>query len=219
MGSGMADEDIFALIYNNPALYQYQSCNSAYWDRSMYLESSATMSAFMDVLLCLKVHISELGLKVYVKNCEDTGPIDECVLYPEKSCKGTHLQLNNGQSERICGRDTIFKDMNENQLVEMEEYTGDMTKHAFRVCPNDSGHQGNIFWRGFIKVLRNNEDAEYNEGDNGEYEVISGVKNQMELLPVSESVKKFFVQLLDVLDTYFSHSYEIKLSHRVKKRE
>ena len=49
--------------------------------------------------------------------------------------------------------------------------------------------------------------------------MISGVKNQMELLPVSESVKKFFVQLLDVLDTYFSHSYEIKLSHRVKKRE
>ena len=41
----------------------------------------------------------------------------------------------------------------------------------------------------------------------------------MEWLPVSGYVKKFFVHLLYVLNAYFSHAYETKLSHRVKKRE
>ena len=58
-----------------------------------------------------------------------------------------------------------------------------------------------------------------NEGDNGEYGVNIGVKTHMEWLPVSRSVKKFFVHLLDVLDKYFSHAYEIKISHSVNNRE
>ena len=47
----------------------------------------------------------------------------------------------------------------------------------------------------------------------------SGVKNQMEWLLVSGSVKFFFVQLFDVLDPYSSHAYDIKLIHRVKRGE
>ena len=65
----------------------------------MYSKCSATMSVYMDTLLCQKFHIPEIGLKLNDKNCEDTGTIDNCVLYPEKFFKGPHLQLNNVQSE------------------------------------------------------------------------------------------------------------------------
>ena len=77
--------------------------------------------------------------------------------------------MKNGQSERICGWDAIFKDMNENQRVETDKYTGNMNNHEFCACPDESGHQGNIVWSYFIKVVRNKEDAEENEGDNEEY--------------------------------------------------
>ena len=113
------------------------------------------MSAYVYVLLCPKEHIPELGLKVYDNNCEETGKICECVLYPEKWCKVTHIQLNNGKSESICGWYAVFKYMNENQLDKMDDYTGKMTKHSFHACPDESKHQGNIFWVDFIKVARN----------------------------------------------------------------
>ena len=74
----------------------------------------------MDALLCLKFHIPDIGMKVYDKNFEEIGTIDNCVLYPEKFFKGPHLQLNNVQSEIICGWDAVFKDMNDNQMVKMD---------------------------------------------------------------------------------------------------
>ena len=52
-------------------------------------------------------------------------------------------------------------------MVETDEYTGNITNHAFRACTNESGHQGNIVWIDFIKVARNKEDADDNNGDNG----------------------------------------------------
>ena len=52
-----------------------------------------------------------------------------------------------------------------------------MTNHAFLAYPNESGHQGNIILGDFIKVVRNKDDSEYNEGDNGECGVIIGVKS------------------------------------------
>ena len=64
-------------------------------------------------------------------------------------------------------------------MVETDEYTGNITNHAFRACTNESGHQGNIVWIDFIKVARNKEDADDNNGDNGKYGVIIGVKTQM----------------------------------------
>ena len=109
----------------------------------------------MDAMIYPKVHIPDFVLKVYDKNFEYTGKIDECVLYPEKFCKVSHLQFNNGQSERICGWDAVFKDKNKNQLVKTDENTGDMNKYAFHACPNDIGHQVKIVWSNFIKVVRN----------------------------------------------------------------
>ena len=103
-------------------------------------------------------------------------------------------------------------------MAKMEEYTGEMTKHAFRACANESGHQGNMVWSNFIKVVRNKEDSEDNKGDNGNYGVSSRLNTQMEWLPTSGSMKKLFVHLFDVMDAYFSHAYAIKLIHRVKKR-
>ena len=78
------------------------------------------MSVYMDTLLCQKFHIPEIGLKFNNKNCEDTGTIDNCMLYTERFFKGPHLQLNNGQSESICGWEAVFKDMNDNQMVKMD---------------------------------------------------------------------------------------------------
>ena len=153
------------------------------------------MSACMDALLCPKIRIPKLGLKVYDNKCDGTVIIDECVLYLDILCKGTHIHLNNGQNERICGWEVLFKDMNDNQLVETDNYTGDMTKYAFRTCPNESVLQRNIVWRDFINVLWNKEDAENNKGDNGEYGVSNGVKTHMEWLLVSGFANKFFVHL------------------------
>ena len=81
--------------------------------------------------------------------------IFKCILYPEKCCKENRVQLNNGKSESICGWYAVFKYMNENQLDKMDDYTGKMTKHSFHACPDESKHQGNIFWVDFIKVARN----------------------------------------------------------------
>ena len=153
----------------------------------------------MYALLCPKVHTHELSLKVYDNNCEENGTINECMLYPEKFCKGTHLQLNNGQSERICGWDNVFKDMNDNQMVKTDEYTSEITKHAFCACTYESVNQVNIVWSNFTKVVWNKDNDEDNEGGKGEYGVSSGVKTKMEWLPVYGSVKKFFLHLLNVL--------------------
>ena len=76
-----------------------------------------------------------------------------------------------------------------------------------------------LFGVTLLRLYRKKEDTKDNEGDNGEYVVSSGVKNHMEWLPVSGSVNNFFVKLLHVLGTYFSHTYEINIIHRVKKRE
>ena len=66
--------------------------------------------------------------------------------------------------------------MDDNQRVETDEYTGDMTKNSFLACPNDSVHQESIVWSNFIKVVRNKEDYEGKKGDNVDYGVSSGVK-------------------------------------------
>ena len=76
-GPGMADEDIFSLIDNNPALYQCKSCTSAYMDGYVYSKCSETISTCMDALFCTKVYIPDLGLKVYDNNCEDTVTIEQ----------------------------------------------------------------------------------------------------------------------------------------------
>ena len=81
-GLGMANEDIFSIIENNPVLYQCQSCNSAFRDGSVHSQFLARMSSCIYVLLCTKFHIHDLGLKMYGKKCEETGTIDKCMFYP-----------------------------------------------------------------------------------------------------------------------------------------
>ena len=85
-GSGMDYEGIFDLIENNPALHQCQLFNGDCWYGSMYPKFSATMSACIDELLCPKVYITKISLKVYGNNYKDTGKIDECMLYLDKCC-------------------------------------------------------------------------------------------------------------------------------------
>ena len=66
--------------------------------------------------------------------------------------------------------------MNENNLAETDDYTLEITKHAFCEFLYKIGHQGNIVLINFIKVARKKEDAEDNISNNGDYGVSIEVK-------------------------------------------
>ena len=69
----------------------------------------------------------------------------------------------------------------------------------------------------FIKVVSTEGDKVNEKYE--EYGLGDGVKNQLDLIPVSGTVPELFPHILNALEEYQEHIYKVKLSHRVKKHE
>ena len=69
----------------------------------------------------------------------------------------------------------------------------------------------------FIKVVRKEGDKANEE--NEEYGLGDGFKTHFDWIPLYGTVPEFLSHLFDDLEEYQAHMYEVKLIHRVKKRE
>lgn len=190
---GVEDATIADDLNSNPRIFQCQSCNGACLQGSDYANCSSTLSNCINTLLCEKVRVPEMDLKVYDKNYIDTGNVDAFHIYPERCCYGTHAGLVDGKAVRKCGWDATFADMPNQKHMSMDEYTGKVTEFEIRVCPDEFSFNGRVVWSDFIPVVHGASNN--NGGDETEHGANDGVRTQKEWLPVSGTVAKFFVHL------------------------
>ena len=213
---GLDNATIAQNLHNDPSIYQCQACNGACLKGSEYYDGPSSVSNLINTILCDKVHVPEMDLKIFDKNFVDTGRTDQYRIHSEKCCYGTHVGLVGRETVRKCGWDAKFADMPEQTHSETDEYTGEVTEHKMHVCPDEFNFKGKVIWSDFITVTRGSANE---EGDDAEYGASEGVKTQREWLPVSGSVPEFFVHLRSVIEVFQYHQYETKLSHRSKKKE
>ena len=119
----------------------------------------------MDAILCSKVHVPYINLKIYDKNYYDTDRVDKLFIQTEKCCYRSHYGLDNITSYWMCGRDAIFSNIPNHECVKTYEYTSKEATHDICACPDEYDHDRKFVWMDFIKVVRTEGDKANKEDE------------------------------------------------------
>ena len=126
---GMIDELIKEFLEHNENLLQCHKCIGQCHPRSIYQRFFASSESCKSALLCDKQNDPELDLPKLDNNFwKDPDKHDECWLYPEQCCYGTHNK---------CGWNGIFKDLTLHGRLDINSKTLEEIVHTVRACSDE----------------------------------------------------------------------------------